>query len=297
MPNLKNKSTLISEIGSRIPDNNAGSISAADIREPLVDLTHSINLIVSSGDHNEAFPFENNVRTKGFFITEQGITFPNSNEPDQTMPYPGPSGINHNDLANRDNIASHPGFLDLGGTRTMTGSIKMGGKYIASSGDLVSNRGLKFDYFPSGDKITLGQNTTFNFQDGSNFKSARGIAKAWINFDASEPSVIVNSYHNISKIERLDAGKFKLTIPSGVLKNEHCVCFGHSNSRSAAGSAEDFDRNHIGIVDRVSVSGTVVVSFQVLNEMSQYTDAEINDLVVFGYDVDEPANSGIVIVG
>jgi hypothetical protein len=173
MANLKSKDQLKTEIATRIPDNNAGSISAADIREPMVDLTHSVNLIVGSGDHNLEFPFINNVRAKktngsnGYFIAEGGITFPNTAGPDQVLPYPGPSGIDHNDLAGRDNIASHPVFLDLGGTRKMTGSIQMDGNYIAGSGSLVSNRGLKFEHFPSGDEITLGQNTSFNFQDGS----------------------------------------------------------------------------------------------------------------------------------
>lgn len=294
MPNLKTKDALVNEVGERIPDNNAGSISAADIREPLQDLTFSINSIVASGNHNDAFPFIGNVRTKGTFIAEQGISF--ASGPTQTIPYPGPEGISHNSLADRDNIASHPVFLDLGGTRTMTGSIRMGGKYISASGDSVSGRGLKFDYTPSGDKITVGTNTTINFQDGSQFSSARGVAKAWINFDASAV-LTVNSYHNISIIEKEAVGQFKITIPSGILKNENCVCFGHSNSRSAAPNPSSFDRNHIGIVDRnFTPSGEVTISFQVLNEASQYTDAEINDLVVFGYDVDEPTQAGIVII-
>lgn len=303
MANLKTKQQLLDTIAANIADNNAGSISAADIREPMSDLTFSVNSIVGSGDHNTGFPFVNNVRAKkvagnnGFFIAEGGVTFPNGGG-DQIIAYPGPSGIDHNDLLNRNNIDSHPVFLDLGGTRNMTGNLKMNGNYISASGSLTPTRGLKFEYFPSGDKITLGQNTSFNFQDSSQMKSARGLAKAWINFDASVDPLVVNSYHNIYSIQRIAAGKFKLTIPSGVLKNQHCAVFGHSNSRDAAGTAEDFDRNYIGLVDRsfVSQSGTVTISFQVLNEASQYVNAEINDLVVFGYDVDEPSQSGIIII-
>jgi len=301
MANLRTKQQLLDTIEANIADNNAGSISAADIRNPMSDLTYSINSIVGSGDHNTGFPFVNNVRAKktgganGFFIAEGGVNFPNGGG-DQTLAYPGPSGIDHNDLLNRNNIDSHPGFLDLGGTRSMTGNLKMNGNYVSASGSLTPTRGLKFEYLPSGDKITVGENTSLNFQDGSQMKSGRGLAKAWINFDASS-GVVVNSYHNVHSIERVATGKFKLTIPSGVLKNQHCVVFGHSNSRDAAGTAEDFDRNYIGLVDRTFTgSGTVVINFQVLNEASQYVNAEINDMVVFGYDVDEPAQSDIIII-
>jgi hypothetical protein len=294
---LFTQSGIISEICHRIPDNNAGSISAADVRQPMQNLAFSVNKIVAEGDHNVSFPFIGSVKTMDDFIAEKGINFPNGGGR-QTEPYPGASNINHNLLNNRNNNEAHPNYLTIDGTRPMQGSIQMNGYSIAASGNLFDDRGLKFEYTPTEDQIKVGSATSVVFSDGSKMKSGRGLAKAWINFDASESPLVVRSYHNVETIKRIDEGKFEITIPSGVLRDENCVVIGSSNSRSSASNNEDFDRNTVGVVNRdfISASGTVVLSFAVLNEQGEYINAELNDLVVFGHDVDEPINTGIDII-
>ena len=47
---VKNTGDLLSTIASELANNNAGLISAYDIRHNLEDIVESINLIVSSGD-------------------------------------------------------------------------------------------------------------------------------------------------------------------------------------------------------------------------------------------------------
>lgn len=292
---LLSQSGILEQICSRIPDNNAGSISAADVRQPMQNLAFSVNKIVAEGDHNNAFPFLGDVKTEGNFVLGEdgGIVFvqyPGR----QTEPFLGASNIDHNDLSNRASNDCHPNYLTIDGSRPMNGNIQMGSGNIHFSNNESPARGLKFGREGNRDFVQVAGSTDFSFTDGSKMTSARGVAKAWISFDASDFSI--KAAHNISILERLEAGKFKITIPSGVLKNENCVLMGHSNSRSAASSPEDFDRNHVGLVDRTfTPSGQVIVTFFVLNENSQYVNAEINDLVVFGYDVSDSYNLNTVV--
>jgi hypothetical protein len=297
MATLRNKTELINKIGIDIPDNNAGAISAADIRDNLQDLTYSVNLIVSSGDHNTDFPFLNNVRASklnglgyGFFIAESGISFPNSSGAiNQYEAYPGNSGLNHNFLNNRNVNSAHTQYLCIDGTRPMEENLPMGGNWINSSGASFDERGLKFTYQPSGDKITVGSGTYFSFNDGSRFSTARGTAKAWMLFDGSGTGTygtpVVQAAYNIQSIEYLDPGKYKILIPSGIVKNANCIAIGQSNSRTTAASQEDFDRNSVGITQRsIDGQGRLSLTFLVLNDAGQYVDAQINELVVYAQD-------------
>jgi hypothetical protein len=47
---VKNTGDLLSSINSDLANNNAGLISADDVRHNMADAVESINLIVSSGD-------------------------------------------------------------------------------------------------------------------------------------------------------------------------------------------------------------------------------------------------------
>ena len=96
MPNMLNSGDLIASIQLDLADNNAGLISAQDVRHNLEDTAFSINHIVASGDTNIVFPFFNILRTSkadaegedadvnpthGDIVVESGIFFPNGPEP------------------------------------------------------------------------------------------------------------------------------------------------------------------------------------------------------------------------
>ena len=120
MATMKSSGDLIASIGSDMADNNAGLISAEDVRHNMEDTAFSINRIVASGDTETEFPFYHNVKiaatgrgtndVDGKLIMDSGIKFPNAPNGDtsvlQLVPYPGPWGINHNQLS--DLTTGHP---------------------------------------------------------------------------------------------------------------------------------------------------------------------------------------------
>jgi len=64
MATMKSSGDLIASISADMADNNAGLISAEDVRSNMEDTAFSINKIVASGDTETAFPFYNNVTIK-----------------------------------------------------------------------------------------------------------------------------------------------------------------------------------------------------------------------------------------
>ena len=54
---IKKSSDLLTYISTVLADNNAGLISAEDVRASIYDTAESINSIVGSGNHDTAFPF------------------------------------------------------------------------------------------------------------------------------------------------------------------------------------------------------------------------------------------------
>lgn len=108
------------------------------------------------------------------------------------------------------------------------------------------------------------------------------VAKAWLNFDASTSVPTVNSSHNIRSIVDHGTGKFVVNISSGVLNSDNFMAFGQSNFRSTATSLEDFERGTVGLTLRDLISAGSGVSFAILNNDGNYTDAKLNDLVVYG---------------
>ena len=301
---VKTKQELIDSIAADIPNNNAGLISAEDIRSNMSDTVESINGVVASGDHDTAYPFYNNVRASaseggGYFIAESGLIFPNSpGATDQTEAYPGPTGIDHNQLANRNsNNDAHTQYLSVDGTRPMEENLPMGEHWINASGAGTDDKGLRFD----DRNIHVGTSGNFVFSDGAKISSGRSVAKAWINFDGSGNgsygTPVVRASHNVQSVQYLDTGKYKITLPSGTLKNANFVCVGNSNSRTTAASQEDFARNTVGLTQReFTAQGTVTITYLVLNEAGEYVDAEINDLVVYGYDEGETPPSGPTVI-
>jgi hypothetical protein len=191
--------------------------------------------------------------------------------------------------------------MPLTGTRVMSDNLGLGNNWINASGnsDIVNSdgRGLQFQTLSNtAENIRVGTATKFVFNtDNSTLATSKGVAKAWISFDASgvNNAPEVKDSYNIKELQKLDVGKFKIIFNSGVLKNNNYVAIGTSNSRSTSNSQEDFDLNTVGIVSRVGDDATMLrsLTFCILNDGNQFIDAAINDLVVFGLGANE--SSGV----
>ena len=294
---VRSKTELLNNINSDLADNNAGLISAADIRNNMIDVVDSVNQMVASGDFNAETPFSaENVRIKkntstnlgGELIVESGITFANGfNTDTQIMAYPGPGGIDHNDLDNLDSENVHTQYMHIDGLNKATDNMPLGDAWVNSSGNLVgapntNNRGLKFEYTStsvSGEIIHVGSDSTLKFDlDGSYTKSAKSVAQAWIRFEGISGSVVVNSSYNVDSIVHTDNGHYKIFFTPNTFKDASYLAVGNSNSIAGSGSAEDFDINTVGIVER----DKDYLMFLVKSDDNEYVNAAVNDLVVFG---------------
>lgn len=300
------KDQIKTNIQTELADNNAGLISAYDVRHNMEDIVDSINQIVASGNFDSTTPFTgSNVRAKivnnqyGAFVAESGVIFPYGGR--QLEAYPGPSSVQHNNLAGLTNGDPHTQYLPLTGTRISTGNIGLGNNWINSSGNSQisssDNRGLQFEYVSSNlENINIGNKSVLVFDtDESKISTAKGVAKAWLNFDASGVGGIpeIKSYYNIQQLEKLDIGKYRVVFTSGTFRNNNYVAIGTSNSRSTSNSKEDFQLNTVGIVSRSGDDSSTLrsLTFCVLNDTSQYVDAQLNDLVVYGLGVGESSGT------
>jgi hypothetical protein len=300
---IRSSGEIYTNIQIDLADNNAGAISAADIRNNMTDMLESMNHIVASGNFNSITPFVNDVKLQledgvgGKLIVGSGIEFLNGGGT-QYVPYPGPGGISHNSLINLTVGNPHTQYMSIEGLNKATANMPMGDEWINSSGNLVGapntdDRGLKFEYTDtaSGEIIHIGSDSTVKFdKDNSNTNSGKGIAQAWIAFNGYGDMEVFSSY-NISGITRLDQGKFKITFSPGTFSDSLYTAIGNSNATTSAGSAEDFDVNTVGIVDR----DKDYLTFLVRSDDNEYVNAAVNDLVVFGNAVGVTADSSPTI--
>jgi hypothetical protein len=296
---ILSKDQIKTNVQSELADNNAGLISAYDVRHNMEDIVDSINQIVASGDFESTNPFVNNVKFLRNIIAQSGIQF--SDTTIQYTAYPGPGSVQHNSLAGLATGDVHTQYLPLGGVRVMTNNLGLGSNWINSSGNSQisssNNRGIKFQYASSTqENVIIGNKSTVVFEiDSSKMDTAKGVAKAWISFDASGVSHVpaVRDSYNITRLEKIEVGKFRIVFTSGTLKNNDYVAIGTSNSRTTAASKEDFDINTVGIVARSGDDTSLLrsLTFCILNDAGNYVDAQINDLVVYGLGVGE--SSGV----
>lgn len=281
----KSKNDVLFYITSNLADNNAGLISAEDVRVSIYDTADSINRIVASGDTDVAYPFYKDVRAKkvasvgGTFIAESGIIFPNApvnSSQRQVQPFLGVENLQHNSIGGLTAGDPHTQYINVNGSRPMTGNFQLGNNWIGDSGN--SHQGFKF----SGN--TISTSGTLTFGDNSKISSGKGVAKAWIIFDASgvAGAPVIRSSYNISSLDDLGTGKFRLTVTSGVLGTGHYVAIGNSNATSTSGSLEDFEVNTVGLISRSGVDPNRSFTFGVKNLAGQFVDAEINEVVIFG---------------
>jgi len=291
---IKNSGDLRSTISSELADNNAGLISAQDVRHNMEDTIDSINLIVSSGNFNTLNPFRGqNVRAQivatnyGKFIAESGVDFPNAtwaSDTTQYEPYPGVGLVDHNSLNNLNVADPHPQYIPISGTRELLGNMKTGTQSISSSGE--AGRGIKFVWNDSYDDAYVGSGTNFIFNDGSKIGTGKSVAKAWMVFDGNDGSApIIRESYNIQSLTDNGVGKYTITFVSGVLGDNNYAAFGTSNATTASGSKEDFDNNTVGLVlrDGDDAASLRTISYVIRKEAdNSYVDGHINDLVVFG---------------
>ena len=271
MPNQLNSGELIASISADLADNNAGLISAEDVRHNLEDTAYSIRRIVASGDANETnFVFYNTLRvsklsaptanlttaTSGDIQVESGIFFPNAPENSskrQDRPFLGSRSIDHSLLLNLD-ADDHVQYYKLDGARALTGNMKTNGVWVNASGQ--SDTGLKFrpdhtsdatqqtilvsGYSPSArrDEAGFSNQGGFEFMDKSIIPNGKGMAKAWLSLATSgihagtEDRPQLFAYHNISGVHRLGAGQIAVTFTSGTFHDNAYVAIGTASARN-----------------------------------------------------------------
>lgn len=298
MPTMKSSGDLITSINTDLADNNAGLISAEDVRHNMEDIAYSINRIVASGDTDVEFPFYNNVRARkigsdgGVFVPESGLIFPNSPVDPvniQTDPWLGPGNIQHNDLAGLTAGDPHSQYLNVNGTRAMAGNLSLDENWINSSGEVNGNsddNGIKFVYNgPNlGDDVLVGTSGHLKFnKDQSAVDSFHGSAKAWISFSGGAPPSVYG-YYNVSGIERVALGTYKITFNSGILDNNNYVAIGNSNGlNTEITTYSDMEPCSVGLLLRDGNDGTSLrsIHFRVEQDAGNAVDATQNDLVIY----------------
>lgn len=295
---MKSSGDLIASINTDLADNNAGLISAEDVRHNMEDVAFSINKIVASGDTDVEFPFFNDVRAKkigttgGVFVPESGLLFPNSPVDSvsiQTDPWLGPGNIQHNDLAGLTAGDPHSQYVNVNGTRAMAGNLALDANWINSSGEVngaSDDNGIKFVYnSPTiSDDVLIGTSGHLKFnKDSSATDSFHGVAKAWISFSGGAPPSVYG-YYNVSGIQRVTDGTYKITFNSGVFDNNNYVAIGNSNGlNTSITTYSDMEPNSVGLLLRNGDDATALrsVHFRVEQSAGNAVDATQNDLVVY----------------
>jgi len=326
MPNQLNSGQLIANISAELADNNAGLISAYDVRHNLEDISFSINKVVCSGDTEVEFPFFNAVKFSvsdstsptagadhGDLIVESGLFFPNADDgakqtKRQTEPWLGDTGIDHDNLQNLSNDTHLQYYnrlgVDAARANALTGNMATDNRWINTSG--IASVGFQFKQ-TSPDALEQDINTSGNIKfmrDNSVIpNTAKGVAKAWCNFDASGTvdlnACVVRSWYGISGIQRLAQGKVKITFTSGTFENNDYVAMGVANATTSAASQEDFSVNTVGLVLRAGDDGTALrsITYVIKNENGDYVDSEICDFVAYGYSPGESSGTPPTMIG
>ena len=137
-------------------------------------------------------------------------------------------------------------------------------------------------------------------QDVNGSGTAKGIAKAWCNFDASGTAAalpVVRSSYNIHSIQRIQKGVIKITFASGVFGDNNYVAVGNSNANTGSGTFDTFDINSVGLMLREGDDGTSDVNalrsihYVIRSDDNDKVDAKINDFVAYGLGPDTVADA------
>ena len=65
MPTIQDSGAILTSIGQDLADNNAGLISAEDVRHNMEDTVASVGKIMSLADTENTYYFQNNVKVSG----------------------------------------------------------------------------------------------------------------------------------------------------------------------------------------------------------------------------------------
>lgn len=311
MPTIQDSGAILTSIGQDLADNNAGLISAQDVRHNMEDAVASIPNIVSLSDTENTYYFRNNVKVSGDgsvsrFITEGGIQFPNSpvdynalvglTDNIQVEPYPGSGKIDHGLLEPSSLLDDdHEQYLLTDGSRSMTGNLWLyqngvDPHWIGPSGN--DNEGFQFTY-DSEEKPVINTHGRIVYADNSTSQdvygsgTAKGVAKAWCNFDASgTPAGLpaIRSSYNIDSIERVSQGVIKITFASGIFGDNNYVAIGNSNANTGSGNYNAFDVNSVGLMLREGDDANTLrsIHFVIRSDDNDLVDAELNDFVAYG---------------
>lgn len=314
MPTIQDSGAILTSIGQDLADNNAGLISAEDVRHNMEDTVASVGKIMSLADTENTYYFQNNVKVSGDgagdkrFITEGGIQFPNSpveytelTDNIQIEPYPGSGKLDHNLLTNRSGVSNdcHPQYLlEAGGpTGGMRGNLRMrqgsGGTaesyWIGPSG--LDDEGIQFSYDGVVPIVSVSGRLVYSdgstAQDVNGSGTAKGIAKAWCNFDASgTPAAlpVVRSSYNIDSIQRVSKGVIKITFASGIFADNNYVAIGNSNANTGSGTFDAFDINTVGLTLREGDDANTLrsIHYVIRSDDNDLVDAKLNDFVAYG---------------
>jgi len=309
MPTIQDSGAILTSIGQDLADNNAGLISAEDVRHNMEDTVASVGKIMSLADTENTYYFQNNVKVSGDgagesrFITEGGIQFPNTpvdypllTDNIQVEPYPGSGKLDHGLLEPTSLLDDdHTQYLLTNGSRSMVGNLWLyqngvDPHWIGPSGN--DNEGFQFTY--DGDekpvinthgRIVYSDNSTAQDINGSG--TAKGVAKAWCNFDASgTPSAlpVVRSSYNIDSVQRISKGVLKITFASGIFGDNNYVAIGNSNANTGSGTYDSFDINSVGLMLREGDDATTLrsIHYVIRSDDNDLVDAELNDFVAYG---------------
>lgn len=324
MPNQLNSGELIASISADLADNNAGKISAEDVRHNMEDLAFSINKIVASGDSDVEFPFFNPLRVSasdstspsagadhGDAIIESGVFFPNAptvanRTKRQVEPWLGDESIDHGEisgLADDDHLQYYNRLgVDAARGNALLGNMPTDDKWINTSG--IDNVGIQFEQTSpdaTEQKINVSGEIHFINDNSVMPDTAKGLARAWCNFDASGVGnvPVIRSWYNIHSVERLDQGKLRITFPSGTFENNNYVAVGFANGTTTAASQEDFSVNTVGCVVREGDDNPNMrtVTYTIKNENGDYVDSHHCDFVAYGYSPLESSGTPPLAIG
>jgi len=303
--------TLLYDISNQLPDNNAGQISAKDVRETMFNLCESIPYVIASGDWDVANKeFISDIRLRrstvdsitsgGTLLVQSGIVFEDNGNPDgtalQTRPYLGPTGISHSELKDLTGTSNdhHTQYLLGAGTRSMSGDLGMGSNFIKFNNESTADigHGINFEYVDANEEVLhIGSKTHIEFDtDTSTITTGRSTAQAWVNFNsvsgvAEADTLDVRSSYNISSVRRVteggvpQAGKFRIYFTPNTFDSAADICaVGTSNAKSSNASGGEIDSNSAICVERTAE----YVTFYVMDDTNAFRDAEVNDIMIFG---------------
>ncbi len=203
---------------------------------------------------------------------DTGVKFPNSSTPEviQTVPYLGSNTVEHDNLTNLDSPNAHDNLLSNSGD-FMTGNLGLNDAWINSQG--VNNYGISFKRYTSQkENVLFASNTSLVFDsDQSKLTSVAGSANAWISFDSTTNPITVNTSFNVSSIEKISKGKFKIVFNEN-LEGDY-IAITTSN-----GHETDSEVNMVNAACCIRESDHC--TFVVQDKKNQYTNTKHNDLVI-----------------